>query len=111
MLLTDINARDGKIYGWTVSVRRRSHFRTGLAQVRAHAAALPAFNGVLPVVVTFHDTNTFTAAHLQEYLHILLEESRQVGLPIATPPFYNGAEEIEEAAQLRARAGLYAGSP
>jgi peptidoglycan/xylan/chitin deacetylase (PgdA/CDA1 family) len=111
MLLTDINARDGKIYGWTISVRRRSHFRAGLAQVRAHAAVLPASNGVLPVVVTFHDTNTFTAAHLQEYLHILLEESRQVGLPIATPPFYNGAEEIEEAAQLRARAGLYAGPP
>ena len=49
MLLTDINARDGKIYG--------------------------------------------------------------VGLPIATPPFYNGAEEIEQAALLRAHAGLYAGPP
>jgi peptidoglycan/xylan/chitin deacetylase (PgdA/CDA1 family) len=111
MLLTDINARDGKIYGWTISLRRRSHFRAGLARVRAHGAALPAYHGVLPVVITFHDTNTFTASHLQEYLHILLEESRQVGLPIATPPFYNSAEEIEVAAQLRARAGVYAGPP
>jgi peptidoglycan/xylan/chitin deacetylase (PgdA/CDA1 family) len=111
MLLTDINARDGKMYGWNISVRRRSHFRAGLVQVRAHTAALPAHNGVLPVVVTFHDTNTFTASHLQEYLHVLLEESRQVGLPIATPPFYNVAEEVEQAAQLRARAGVYAGPP
>ncbi len=111
MLLTDINARDGKMYGWTISVRRRSHFRAGLARVRAHAAALPADRGVLPVVITFHDTNTFTAAHLQEYLHILLEESQQLGLPIATPPFYNGAEAIEQAALLRAQAGLYAGPP
>ena len=68
-------------------------------------------DGVLPVVVTFHDTNTFTAAHMQEYLHILVEESRRVGLPTATPPFYNGAEEIEQVALLRARTGLYAGPP
>lgn len=111
MLLTDINARDGKAYGWTVSVRRRSHFRAGLERVRTHASTLPVYNGILPVVITFHDTNVYTASHLQEYLHILLEESRHVGLPIATPPFYNGAEEIEEAALLRAHAGLYAGPP
>jgi peptidoglycan/xylan/chitin deacetylase (PgdA/CDA1 family) len=111
MLLTDINARDGKMWGWNISLRRRSHFRAGLARVRAHAGELPVHDGVLPVVVTFHDTNTFTASHLQDYLHILLEESRQVGLPIATPPFYNGAEEIEATAQLRARTGLYAGPP
>jgi peptidoglycan/xylan/chitin deacetylase (PgdA/CDA1 family) len=83
MLLTDISARDGKIYGWTISLRRRSHFRAGLDRVRTRATALPTRAGVLPVVVTFHDTNTFTASHLQEYLHILLEESRQVGLPVA----------------------------
>jgi peptidoglycan/xylan/chitin deacetylase (PgdA/CDA1 family) len=111
MLLTDVNARDGKIYGWTISLRRRSHFRAGLDRVRTRATALPSHAGVLPVVVTFHDTNTFTASHLQEYLHILLEESRQVGLPVAVPAFYNDAEEIEGAAQLRARAGVYAGPP
>jgi peptidoglycan/xylan/chitin deacetylase (PgdA/CDA1 family) len=111
MLLTDINARDGKIYGWTVSLRRRSHFRAGLDQVRMRAAALPTHAGVLPVVIAFHDTNTFTASHLQEYLHILLEESRQVGLPVAVPAFYNDAEEIEGVAHLRARAGVYAGPP
>ena len=111
MLLTDINARDGKIYGWTISLRRRSHLRAGLDRLRTRATALPTHAGVLPVVVTFHDTNTFTASHLQEYLHILLEESRQVGLPVAVPAFYNDAEEIKGVAHLRARAGLYAGPP
>lgn len=111
MLLTDINARDGKIYGWTISLRRRSHFRAGLSRVRSGAAALPTHAGVLPVVITFHDTNSFTASHLEEYLRILLEESRQVGLPVAVPAFYNDAEEIEGVAHLRARAGVYAGPP
>jgi peptidoglycan/xylan/chitin deacetylase (PgdA/CDA1 family) len=32
MLLTDINARDGKIHGWTISRRRRSHFEGGLTR-------------------------------------------------------------------------------
>ena len=54
---------------------------------------------------------SFTASHLMEYLHMLVEEAQKVGLPIATPTFYNGAEEIEEAALLRARAGLDAGPP
>jgi peptidoglycan/xylan/chitin deacetylase (PgdA/CDA1 family) len=111
MLLTDINARDGKMYGWTISLRRRSHFRAGLDRVRDRAAALPIHAGVLPVVITFHDTNNFTASHLQEYLHILLEESRRVGLPVAVPAFYNDAEDIEAVAHLRSRAGVYAGPP
>jgi peptidoglycan/xylan/chitin deacetylase (PgdA/CDA1 family) len=111
MLLTDVHARDGLAYGWTISLHRRSHFREGLARVRTQAGTLPVQDGVLPVIITFHDTNTFTASHLQEYLHILLEESRQVGLPIATPPFYNDGNEIEEAALLRARTGRYAGPP
>jgi len=113
MLLTDINARDGKIYGWNISLRRRSHFRAGLARVRDRAAAgdLPLEDGVLPVVVTFHDTNTFTASHMEEYLQILLQESVRVGLPVAQPPFYHDADEIERVALLRARAGVYAGPP
>ena len=35
MLLTDISARDGKIFGWHISLRRRIHFRTKLAEVLA----------------------------------------------------------------------------
>ena len=113
MLLTDINARDGKVYGWNMSLHRRGHLRAALARVRDRAAAaeMPVQGGVLPVVVTFHDTNTFTASHMEEYLQILLQESAHVGLPVAVPPFYNDADEIEEVALMRARMGVYAGPP
>jgi peptidoglycan/xylan/chitin deacetylase (PgdA/CDA1 family) len=113
MLLTDINARDGKVYGWNMSLRRRSHLHAGLARVRDRAAGaeMPLQGGVLPVVVTFHDTNTFTASHMEEYLQILLQESARVGLPVAAPPFYNDAREIEEVALMRARTGVYAAPP
>ena len=110
MLLTDISARDGKIWGWHISLRRRSHFRSKLAEV--HKAIeqdrLPIVDGVVPVVVTFHDTNDFTASHMQEYLDILVEESRRVGLPLADKPFYDDAATLERVAQLRGQIGLYA---
>jgi peptidoglycan/xylan/chitin deacetylase (PgdA/CDA1 family) len=103
VLLTDIRAYDGKIYGWNASLRRRSHFRAGLGEVKAALAAgrLPVVDGAAPVVVAFHDTNTFTASHLEEYLQILVDESRQIGLPTAVQPFYNEREEIVRAAVAR----------
>ncbi len=113
MLLTDINARDGKIYGWTISLRRRSHFAAGLAQVRRaiQEGRLQTIDGVVPVIVTFHDTNTFTANHMQEYLEILVDKAHVVGLPLAGLPFYNDADEIQRLAGLRAEARVYAGPP
>jgi peptidoglycan/xylan/chitin deacetylase (PgdA/CDA1 family) len=113
MLLTDINARDGKIYGWNISLRRRSHFEAGLAQVRRaiQESRLQTIDGVVPVVVTFHDTNTFTASHMQEYLEILVDKAQVVGLPLAHPPFYNDGEQIQRVAGLRAEAGVYAAPP
>jgi peptidoglycan/xylan/chitin deacetylase (PgdA/CDA1 family) len=110
MLLTDISARDGKIWGWHVSLRRRSHFRAKLAEVRRDIEEgwLPVADGVVPVVVTFHDTNDFTASHMEEYLVILVEESRRVGLPVAPEPFYNDGPTIERVARLRAEIGVYA---
>ena len=113
MLLTDINARDGKIYGWNISLRRRSHFAAGLARVRRaiQEGRLQTIDGVVPVIVTFHDTNTFTASHMQEYLEILVDKAHEVGLPLAGLPFYNGAEQIQRVADLRAEAGFYAGPP
>ena len=113
MLLTDINARDGKIYGWTISLRRRSHFAAGLAQVRRaiEDGKMQTIDGVVPVVITFHDTNTFTAGHMQEYLEILVDKAHVVGLPLARPPFYNDAEQMQGVARLRAEAGIYAGPP
>lgn len=104
MLLTDVSANDGKIYGWTVSVRRRAHFRDELARVAQIRAAglLPEVGGVLPVVVTFHDVNPYTASHMVEYLQILVEESAAAGLPLADPPFYTDRTAMHRAAHLRA---------
>jgi hypothetical protein len=111
MLLTDINARDGKIWGWHISLRRRSHFRANLEQVRREMEMdrMPVVDGVVPVVVTFHDTNDFTASHMEEYLRILVEESARVGLPTANPPFYDDAAMLERVAILRSQLGIYAG--
>ena len=110
MLLTDINARDGKIWGWHISLRRRSHFRAKLAEVRRaiEEDRLPVVDGVVPVVVTFHDTNDFTASHMEEYIRIIVEEARRVGLPVAPEPFYNDGPTIERIARLRAEFGVYA---
>ena len=110
MLLTDINARDGKIWGWHISLRRRSHFRAKLAEVRRaiEEDRLPVVDGVVPVVVTFHDTNDFTASHMEEYIRIIVEEARRGGLPVAPGPFYNDGPTIERIARLRAEFGVYA---
>jgi hypothetical protein len=66
---------------------------------------------VVPVIITFHDTNTFTAGHMQEYLEILVDKAGVVGLPLARPPFYNEGVEIQRVAEQRAQAGVYAGPP
>ena len=104
MLLTDVSANDGVIYVFDMSFRRRSHIRNSLAEIRERIAAgeLPVVAGVIPLVVTFHDTNTYTAHHMQEYLRILTEEAANVGLVLASKPFYDDAGAIERAARLRA---------
>ena len=113
MLLTDISARDGKIYGWNISLRRRSHFQASLEQVRRaiQGGTLQTIDEVVPVIVTFHDTNTFTASHMQEYLEILVDKAHVVGLPVSPQPFYNDAEQIQRVAGLRAEASVYASKP
>ncbi len=110
MLMSDVNARDGKIYGWHISLRRRSHMTSELAQVKAAVEThrLAAVDGVVPVVVSFHDTNDFTASHMTEYLQILVDAARENGLPLASPPFYTDGRAAERAAQSRASAGVYA---
>jgi peptidoglycan/xylan/chitin deacetylase (PgdA/CDA1 family) len=110
MLLTDINARDGSIWGWSISLRRGSQFRAKLAEVRRSIEKdrLPVVDGVVPVVLTFHDTSDFTAGHMEEYLRIIVEESRRVGLTLASEPFYNDGATIERVARLRAEIGVYA---
>ncbi len=105
MLLTDISANDGKAWGFRASPRRRSHMASELARVRARMmrGEVTAVDGVTPIVVTFHDTNDYTAARMQEYLQMLVDEARSAGIALAARPFYDDGAELERAARARAR--------
>lgn len=98
MLLTDLHANDGKVMWPNGSPRRRSHFENQLHALRARLHELPVVDGVHPVVVTFHDTNPFTAAHLQEYLHILVNGAAKAGLRLDAQAFYADGPALEAAA-------------
>lgn len=100
MLLTDLNANDGKIYGINFSLRKRSNMLTHLAETRKRWAtgAMPVVDGSTPIVVTFHDVNTYTARHIEEYMGILLDVARELEVPLAAKPFYDDRDELERAA-------------
>ena len=99
MMLTDISANDGVIHIFNVSFRRRSHINNKLYKVRKQILnnELPIVDGVIPVVITFHDPNMFTADHMTEYLHILIEEAKNVLLPVSGTPFYVQTDSLKKA--------------
>ncbi|MGS0742906.1 polysaccharide deacetylase family protein [Glaciimonas sp. GG7] len=103
ILLTDLSANDGKIYGYHASLTRRSNMLHLLTDVRQRiaAGALPSVDGSIPIVVTFHDINDYTASHMAEYLQILLDCAQAVGLPTAAKPFYEDKASVERAALAR----------
>jgi peptidoglycan/xylan/chitin deacetylase (PgdA/CDA1 family) len=103
LLLTDLSANDGKTWGINASPRRRSHLRNELARTgeEIRQGKLPIVDGVIPVVVTFHDLNTYTARRMQEYLQILLDAADQLGLRLDSQPFYSQHAELERAALAR----------
>ena len=103
VLLTDLSANDGKIWGFNGSPRRRANLYRQLSVVRERIAAgeLPTVDGVVPVVVTFHDINRYTARHMQEYLQILMDSARINGLKTATEPFYTDTVTLQRAALAR----------
>lgn len=105
MLLTDISANDGKTWGFRASPRRRSHMAGELVRVlgRMKRGEIPAVEGATPIVVSFHDTNDYTAAHMQEYLQMLVDEARSAGMALAARPFYDERAALERAALARAR--------
>jgi len=105
MLLTDISAYDGKTWGFRASPRRRRHMASELARVHASMmrGEIIAVEGVTPIAVTFHDSNDFTAAHMREYLQMLVDEARSAGIALAARPFYDDRPELERAALARAR--------
>lgn len=104
LLLTDLSANDGKTWGINGSLRRRSNLRDQLARAaqQISVGALPAVDGVIPVVVTFHDLNPYTARHMQEYLQILLDVAEDVGLAADKQPFYDQRDALQRAALRRA---------
>ena len=103
VLLTDLSANDGKIWGFNASPRRRANMLQQLSQVRERIALgeFPAVDGVIPVVVTFHDLNRYTARHMREYLQILLDSAAATGVRLAQKPFYDDHAELEKAALAR----------
>jgi len=102
MLLSDMKAYDG--VNWGMHVFRRPNMRSELVKVlrRYQRQELPLVDGCTPIVVTFHDTNAYTANHLEEYLNILLEEADRLRLPLSHKPFYDSSSEITAAALRRA---------
>ncbi|HZX18323.1 MAG TPA: polysaccharide deacetylase family protein [Pseudomonas sp.] len=104
LLLTDLSANDGKTWGINGSLRRRSNLRDQLARAaqQISVGALPAVDGVVPIVVTFHDLNPYTARHMQEYLQILLDVAEDVGLATDKQPFYGQRDALQRAALRRA---------
>ncbi|WP_395598490.1 polysaccharide deacetylase family protein [Pseudomonas sp. A1437] len=103
VLLTDLSANDGKIWGFNASPRRRANMLQQLSQVRERIALgeFPTVDGVIPVVVTFHDLNRYTARHMREYLQILLDSAAATGVRLAQKPFYDDHAELEKAALAR----------
>lgn len=104
LLLTDLSANDGKTWGINGSLRRRSNLRDqlALAAQQINIGALPTVDGVIPVVVTFHDLNPYTARHMQEYLQILMDVAEDVGLATDKQPFYGHRDALQRAALKRA---------
>lgn len=97
VLMADIRARDGLIYGYKASLWRRIHLRLALQAL--YRTALP--NTTSTVIVEFHDVNPYTARHMTDYLHIMVEEARHVGFVIPDKPFYDDAEDIARVAAER----------
>lgn len=100
MLLTDLSANDGKIYGVNWSWHKRANLLTHLAETRERwaAGAMPVADGATPVVVTFHDVNTYTSRNIEEYMQILLDVAHELHVPLAAKPFYDDHDELERAA-------------
>lgn len=105
MLLTDLRARDGVFHWYQVNPETGGRLHRDMAhfQQRLLSGAIQATDNVVPVVVTFHDTNTFTAEKLATYLTTLIDVGRQAGMRIADPPFYADRTALLKAARARAK--------
>ncbi|BCA55712.1 polysaccharide deacetylase [Nitrospira sp. KM1] len=98
MLLSDVKAYDG--INWGAHVFRRWNFRSQLNRVRNESrhVARRDREETRPVVVTFHDTNAYTADNLAEYLSLLIDEAERLGLPLHTKPFFDQPSDVLDGA-------------
>jgi len=103
MLLTDLSANDGKIHGVNWSLRKRSNLFQQLQKIKQQIANgdLPLVDGSVPIVVTFHDINSYTARTLNVYLEILVDVAQDLHMPLAHEPFFNDVTTLEKAALAR----------
>jgi peptidoglycan-N-acetylglucosamine deacetylase len=103
VLLTDLSANDGKIWGVNFSFTKHRNMHKQLAAMREMwlNKKLPVVDNVVPIIVTFHDVNSYTADRLEEYLQILLQVADELAIQTTTLPFYNNREELERAAMAR----------
>jgi peptidoglycan-N-acetylglucosamine deacetylase len=62
---------------------------------------MPVVDGLTPIVVTFHDVNTYTARNVEVYLRILLQVAHELDIPVSAKPFYDDRMELERAALAR----------
>lgn len=100
MLLTDLSAHDGVIRGVNWSWRKRVNLLKQMQLVRRQwrAGEMPVIDGVTPIIVTFHDPNSYTARTIETYLKILLEVAEDLHMPVAAQPFYADRTALERAA-------------
>lgn len=96
LLMCDLRARDGVIYGFNGSPRRRGHFRRSMARIRQRLEEAPDADGPHPILISFHDVNPYTARHMTEYLQIIVTAAQRAGLRLAEKPFFNTPEEVTQ---------------
>lgn len=109
MLLTDLSANDGVIYGVNWSWRKKSNLLNQLRRVKSQLTdgGFPVVDGNIPIVVAFHDINRYTARKMEIYMQILIQVATELNLELAEKPFYDERLQLEKAALARSvsRAG------
>ncbi len=103
MLLTDLSANDGVIWGVNWSWHKHSNLLKQLGATRQQwlQGQLPVVEGSTPIIVTFHDVNNYTARNIETYLKILLQVADELEMSLAENPFYDNRADLERAAIAR----------
>jgi hypothetical protein len=101
VLLTDLSANDGKIWGFNASPRRRANMLRQLSEVRERIARgeLPTVDGVIPVVVTFM-ISTVTPRDIPR-IPADPPRQRRRGVRLADKAFYDDHAALQKAALAR----------